>query len=202
MKILTFVDLHLSKKMYLKLKKKAKNIDVILCAGDITIFGNGQKFILNKLNKFNKPLFIVHGNHEIPSHLKKSCKSFHYIKFIHKKIVKYDNLIVIGYGGGGFSMIDTKFMKFGKNVLKKMKKLKRKKKVTKIILLTHAPPYKTKLDKIFDNYCGNKSIRKFIEEAKPDYAIGGHFHENFNKKDKIGNTKILNPGPAGQIIRI
>ena len=72
----------------------------------------------------------------------------------------------------------------------------------KIILLTHAPPYRTKLDKLGRNYAGNKSFRNFIEKYKIDLHICGHLHENFGKEDKIKNTKIINPGPFGKIVEI
>jgi len=202
MKILSFVDLHLSKKHYLQLKKKAEKVDLILCAGDVTIFGNSQKFILNKLNQLKKPMLLIHGNHETARDLKKGCRTLKNLTFIHKKFYKQDNLGIIGYGGGGFSMTDERFEKFGKKMMKKMKKFRKKKENAIIILLTHGPPYKTKLDKITDSYCGNKSLKSFIRESKPDYAISGHIHENFHKSDTIGKTIVQNPGPSGKIITV
>ena len=55
---------------------------------------------------------------------------------------------------------------------------------------THAPTY-TKVDKIGKNPVGNKSIRNFISEAKPDLVVCGHLHENAGKKDKIGKTRYI-----------
>jgi Icc-related predicted phosphoesterase len=73
----------------------------------------------------------------------------------------------------------------------------------KTILVTHAPPHKTKLDEMREGYhVGNKSIREFIEKAKPSVAVSGHIHETFEKVDKIGETVIVNPGPGGAIIDI
>ncbi|MBS3097214.1 hypothetical protein J4209_00295 [Candidatus Woesearchaeota archaeon] len=43
-------------------------------------------------------------------------------------------------------------------------------------------------------------IKTFILKVKPDLAISGHLHENAGKEDKIGKTKIVNPGPFGKII--
>ena len=66
--------------------------------------------------------------------------------------------------------------------------------------MTHAPPHNTKLDKIIDGHCGNKSIRSFITKSKPDIAFSGHIHENNGKEDKIGKTRVINPGPYGKIV--
>ena len=53
-----------------------------------------------------------------------------------------------------------------------------------------------------DEHCGNKDIRKFIDKIKPDLVISGHLHENAGKEDKIGKSRILNPGPTGMLINL
>jgi len=78
----------------------------------------------------------------------------------------------------------------------------KKNKGKKIILVTHAPPYRTNLDNIEGDSCGNKAIRNFIDKVKPDLVISGHLHENAGKGDKIKNTRLINPGPFGKIIVI
>jgi len=82
----------------------------------------------------------------------------------------------------------------------------RKEKITKkkIILITHGPPYKTKLDYIdyLKEYVGCKSYTTFIKKYKPILALSGHIHETFGKKDKTGQTEIINPGANGMIIKI
>lgn len=186
----------------MQLKKKAEKVDIVLCAGDISLFGNGLNFILKKIDMFNKPILLIHGNHESERMIKKACRKFRNIVYIHKKIYKINNVAVIGYGGGGFSMADHNFTKFGKTALKRIKILQDKDKDLKTILLTHAPPYKTRLDKIGKDYCGSRSITDFIRKAKPNLVIAGHIHENFYKTDRIGKTLIINPGPGGMMIKL
>lgn len=99
---------------------------------------------------------------------------------------------------GGFSLTDERFEKISKTWEKEIKENKDK----KIILVTHAPPYGTKLDRALGEHCGNKSIAKFIKNNKVELAISGHFHENFGKRDKIGSTKLINPGPYGRLYKI
>ena len=73
------------------------------------------------------------------------------------------------------------------------------KKENKIILVTHAPPYKTKIDEIWGEHAGNKSIRKFIEQTKPVLAVSGHLHECVGG-DMIRKTRVINPGYKGKVI--
>ena len=201
MRILSFVDMHGSHKALKKIKKKSKKADLIVCAGDLTIFENNLDKLLFQLNKLKKTCLIIPGNHESDEDLKQLAKMSDNISDIHEKGFVKNNHLFLGYGGGGFSMNDKHFKKIAKKSKKKIKKF-RKINNKKIILVTHAPPYKTKIDKIMDEHCGNKDIRKFIDKIKPDLVISGHLHENAGKEDKIKNTKIINPGPFGKIISI
>jgi len=200
MKLLAFTDLHLSSVAFKKIKSKVKKQkpDLLICAGDITIFEQGLDFILNKLNKLKKKILIIHGNHETPSVIKKLCKKYNNLIFIHKKYYKHNNHIFFGYGGSGFALIEPGFYRTGE----KFQKIIRRNKDKKIIFITHAPPYRTKLDLIVGSHCGNKTFRNFVSRNKIDLYICGHLHENFNKKDKIKKTEVINPGPYGKIIKI
>ncbi len=200
MKILAFTDPHLSSFALKKIKSKVKKQkpDLLVCAGDISIFEQGLNIYLSKLNKLKIKTLMIHGNHEADKTLRKSCKRYKNLIFIHKKYYKQNNHLFLGYGGGGFSLVDPDFYK----ISKKFRKIIKKNKDKKIILITHAPPYKTKLDLVVGSHCGNKTIRNFIVKNKVDLHISGHLHENFNKKDKIKKTEIINPGPYGKIIKL
>ena len=200
MKILAFTDMHLSSYAFKKIKIKAKRQkpDLLVCAGDVSIFEHGLGLILNKLSKFNKKILILHGNHETSSVLKKLCSRHKNIIFIHKKQYAQNNYLFLGYGGGGFSLTEPEFCKTGKKFEKIIKHNNNK----KIIFITHAPPYKTNLDLVAGSHCGSKTFRNFILKNKIDLYICGHLHENFGKKDRISKTEIINPGPYGKIIRI
>ena len=107
--------------------------------------------------------------------------------------VKVKNVLVLGYGGGGFAMQDSRFRKIarewygryhGKNV----------------VLVTHGPPFGTTLDLLGSRHVGNYDYRKFIERIKPKLVIAGHLHETAGAVDKIGTTKVVNPGWEGMVI--
>ena len=193
MKLLAFVDLHGSKKALRRIESKAKKADVVVCAGDLTVFENGIEEILKRLDKIGKPVLIIHGNHETTD-IGKRCRRYKNIHYIHKRIVMLNGFQFIGYGGGGFSQRERQFERFIE---------KNKGRITgKTVLVTHAPPYNTKLDRIMRQHCGNKSYRKFIAKFKPLLHICGHLHETHGKTDKIGKTHIMNPGAEGKTIEI
>ncbi len=198
MDILAFVDLHGNDKALREIKNKAKKADMLVCAGDISIFENNLDLLLRELSALDKKVLIIPGNHEDSTDINQLIKVHNNIMNIHKKSFVTENYLFLGYGGAGFSMVDSEFDKLSKKFEKEVRKFIDK----KVILVTHAPPYKTKIDRVMNDSCGNKSIKNFILKVKPDLVISGHLHETAGKEDDIGKTKIINPGPFGKIISL
>ena len=72
------------------------------------------------------------------------------------------------------------------------------KNVSHKILVSHTPPFGTKVDIVGrGDHVGSKVIREFIEKEQPELCLTGHIHEARNI-DKIGKTLILNPGTIAQ----
>ncbi len=200
MKILAFSDMHGSRKALKQVIEKSKEADFVLCCGDLTIFEQDLKLLLGKLDRIKKPILMIPGNHENSPTLKKACSEFRNIVYMEGRAFESDKLIILGAEGNGFSITDREFDKVAKSFLKI---LKSKKKGKKYVLMTHAPPYDTRLDRLFDGgHCGNKSIREFILKSKPLFAFSGHIHENSGRRDRLGDTSIINPGPYGMIVRV
>ncbi len=198
MKILAFVDMHghLPALKTLLRKAKEENVDVVVCAGDFTIFSNHLYYILHELNTLGKPILVIPGNHENGIEIRKCCILLENCIALHNNKFRLGEYLFIGYGGGGFDAIDKGFEKSSKQFLKLLKK------EDKPILVTHAPPYNTRVDNLNGIHCGNRSIRNFIKKAKPVLAVCGHLHETMGKEDRIGKTRVINPGYVGKIIEI
>ncbi|PIN85874.1 hypothetical protein COV19_07760 [Candidatus Woesearchaeota archaeon CG10_big_fil_rev_8_21_14_0_10_44_13] len=198
MKILAFVDTHGSSDAIRKVKEKAKknDVDLLICAGDVSVFEQNLEKILKDLDSLNKPVLIIPGNHESEARLKLLCSKFKNMVYIHKGMLRLKGYVFIGFAGNGFSTTDTEFRAWSNKVRGELKKK------DNVILITHAPPHRTKLDRIMGNYCGNKDIRQFIEKVDILLAISGHLHENAGKEDMIKKTRVVNPGPYGMVIEI
>ncbi len=206
MKILFFTDVHSGDhddyveeiedmhKKFEALKEKSKECDLMVCCGDVSIFGGGLKASLQLLKAFNKKLLIIHGNHEMESELKSLCDNKNII-FLHKKVLTIDGVTFAGYGGGGFSEADERLDEWVKKIKQEF--------TQPSVLFTHGPPYNTTLDELPDwGHRGSKSIRKAIETLQPTLFAAGHFHEPFFARDTIGPTQLLNPGDTGVILEI
>ncbi len=198
MRAIAFTDLHLSAEALKSLRWKIRLFrpEILLCAGDVSLFGTELDDMLSEINNFNIKTLIIHGNHEDSSAFRKKCQKYRNLIFLHKEYYIHKNYVFFGYGGGGFSFVDKEFNPIGKKFIKIIQKNKDKKK----IFLTHAPPYGTKVDDLGDHHCGNKTTRDFDTKNEIDLHLCGHLHENFGVKDQLGKTKILNPGPFGKLL--
>ncbi|MGV8172231.1 MAG: metallophosphoesterase family protein [Candidatus Woesearchaeota archaeon] len=198
MKVLFFVDTHGSRGCLRRLREKSTDVDLLVCAGDFTIFEGGMTSILKDFNDIGKPMLLIHGNHETSSSVLVECAQLKNLHFIHKKYFVYDDLVFYGFGGGGFSITDEQFTHESELFMREFKRLSDTKKY-RLILVTHAPPYGTRLDYLGE-HVGNKNIVDFIHKYHPMLAVSGHLHENAGIVDKINITRMINPGADGVIL--
>lgn len=199
MKILAFSDTHLHKKCLDLIKENAKNVDFLICAGDISWFSRGLKEVLKDLdNSIDKPLYIIPGNHEEAAQLEKVCESLKNVIYMHRKTKRIGDYIFFFWGEGGFMQVNKAL----EHATERFKE--RLKKEDKVIFITHGPPFQTALDFLdWAGHVGCKSQRKFLLEIKPVLHISGHLHENFHQRQLFNNkTILLNPGPEGTIIEV
>lgn len=196
MKILAFVDTHGNEKHLKIIRGKIKkfNPELLICAGDITIFESDIEKQMEILSGLGKKVLLLPGNHEGEEILYMLSAFYENIIFLHQAYYRMDGYFFIGYGGDGFRMADKKFEKVTKKLIKDLKPGE------KVVLVTHGPPYGTELDLLNNDHIGNKSYKDFIKKHKPILSICGHLHENSGKEDKL--FKIINPGPDGKIIDI
>jgi len=200
MRLVAFTDFHADIGMMKRITafvKKTKP-DVVVCCGDMTVFEQHIVPVINWLGRLHKNVILVHGNHETPERVRALCAKQKTITFIHKSITKVKEITFIGWGGGGFAIIEPDFEQFAKKIGAHIQN-------KKVVLVTHAPPHGTKLDHLGPNwgYVGNKSITNFIRKNQNvALALFGHLHEHFGKKDRLGKTIIVNPGPMGMLIEV
>ena len=204
MKIYAFYDLHGDEDVFKKdlAKIKKEKPEIIVCGGDLTVFGSKLDHFLRELNQLKIPVLIVYGNHETNELMEKACKKYPYITNLHEKHFHQGKVVFFGYGGGGFALKNPKFEPVGKKFEAQLNKMKKMYEELKVVFFTHAPPHNTKLDQIHGSSAGCKTLRKFVQKFQPDLMLCGHLHENEGKKDKIGKTKIVNPGWKGMFFEL
>lgn len=198
MKILAFTDLHgdLDALRMIKHQVRKENIKLILCGGDMTVFGHNLLPIMKKISELGAPVLTIHGNHEYPEDVKLAASKFKKIIDLNKKIYRTNGYVFLGYGDGGFSLTLPDFRTSIEKLMKNVKKDE------KVIFLLHPPPYGTKCDLKYEGYVGTKTITSVIKKFQPQLVLCGHIHEGEGQTDKIGKSIIINAGHEGKIIEI
>ena len=190
MNICVITDIHGKKSSLKKLFDSIdiREFDLLLCCGDITSFGGEReaKEILDIIPDI--PFYSVFGNcdrSDVNDYLISKNIS------LHEKEFKIKDYTIGGFGGSNKSPFGTPSEYEEDQIMTGLSKLSFK----NMILVTHAPPYETKLDKIGNSKSiGSTSVRSIIEKMQPIVAISGHVHES-RAIDTIGKTHLLNPGP-------
>lgn len=197
MRLLVFTDLHGSQAALASVLEKARVADVLLFAGDLDHRAPDIEGLMARLSQTKKPCLVIHGNWDEPSAMHRACDRHDNLHFLHRGIYEQDGVKFLGHGGGGFMRTDKDFQTLWDKFLRKQLKPG-----DKSVLITHAPPYGTKVDSLYGESRGNETYRKFIDEHQPLVHVCGHFHENFGRTDKVGKTFVINPGPSGVYVEI
>jgi len=194
LKLLAAADFHGNSSAENNLSKLLKRgYDCLVLIGDLTNFGPPEiaESILKLAKDFGVPCFSVPGNCDPKSIIQVLEKNG---ANIHGKCGKLGEFTFVGLGGSNLTPFNTPF---------ELTEIEIQEELTaasygigeKWILVTHAPPHGTKVDRIREGtHVGSKSIRQYIEQKQPLVALCGHVHEA-RGIDQLGRTLVVNPGP-------
>jgi Icc-related predicted phosphoesterase len=193
MTIIAITDIHGRLNMSNAVADKIRNVDLVLIAGDITHFGNEEdaNAVIRKIQQLNSAILAVPGNCDRQS-VNNMLKTENIN--LHGEMRVIDKIAFFGLGGSNKSPLNTP-QEYSESQIAAVLTKFQKREAHFHIFVSHPPPAKTKLDKIFLGFhVGSKSVRTFIEQFVPDLVICGHIHEA-RGTDKIGKTTLINPGP-------
>jgi len=198
MKVLVGTDFHGNESAFEGFASRAEEekVDVIVVCGDVTHFGTLEEArrLLSLLMGLRLPILFVPGNCDPPSLIGVDIEG---TNCIHGKSVTYSDLTFIGVGGSPLTPFSTPFEITEEEIMNTLNRGSENLRDNRwIVLISHAPPRNTSLDKTsFGRHVGSLNVRKFIEKRKPSVVFCGHIHEA-KGEDRINNTIVVNPGPA------
>ncbi len=197
MRIIAFTDIHSSYNRVLEIIKSEKT-DLVILGGDLTNVGTISEVeeFIRQLQTLTPNLLCIAGNMDLPQHddlFNRLNVSMHGKGFI------INELGIFGVSGSPISPLRTPYEVDEEIIAEKIAEGYRDVLQAKIkILVSHAPPYGTKVDIVHSGFhAGSLAVRDFIETNKVDLVICGHIHEG-RGQDVLGKTKIINCGQASR----
>ena len=195
-KILAASDIEGDSAATKKLANKAKKegVDLVVLAGDLTGWNEGDEILKPFIDKGQRVVFVP-GNHDT-SEMARFLTELYGVKNVGNHYVKYEDVGVIGVGSpdGQLSIDEKKAFSKLKADFKKVKDLEKK------IMVSHLNAAGTKSE--FSGFEGSTGVRKAVEELQPDVLIHGHIHEAEGLSERIGKTRVYSVGKKGKVIEL
>jgi Icc-related predicted phosphoesterase len=171
--------------------------DLYLCAGDLVNWGRGlDKMAGPMLPKADK-VYVLPGNHESEADLAAFC-SRHGFHNLHGQSMLVEGVHVAGLGYSS----PTPFATPGEYSEKELgERLAKFAGLEPMVLICHAPPLDTPLDRIHEGLNGgSQAVRDFVAARQPQHFFCGHIHEAEGVVIQMGATLARNVGKKGYLL--
>lgn len=194
MRILAFSDLHRDLDQAARLTEMSKDADVVIGAGDFASIHDGLQETIDALSGIETPTVLVAGNNERLDDLKAAAGSWPAATVLHGDSVEIDGQTFYGLGGG----IPVTPWDWSYDLEEPEAEALLADLPVGVVLVVHSPP-KGHCDEAGSGLrLGSKAILKAIEDKQPVLAVCGHIHESWGQESRVGETEIVNLGPAGK----
>ena len=196
-RLLIFSDIH--DDVHALHRLMAINADYYISAGDLSNFGRGLQRAGEVLRARAGRVYSMPGNHESAIQNARFCELYG-LHDLHEKAVQLGGWHVAGLGYSN----PTPFATPGEfSEAQLAKRLELFAALDPLLLICHAPPAGTKLDRIREGlHAGSKAVRDFIAARQPRYFFCGHIHEAAGASEDFGATHAVNVGKHGYLLEL
>jgi Icc-related predicted phosphoesterase len=194
MKLLLFSDLHSDFRTASKLVALSEEVDAVVGAGDFCNVRRGLSHIIEELARIKKPTVLVPGNSETYAELAEACRLWPSAHVLHGSRTSIDGIDFFGIGGG---IPVTPFGPWSYDFSEEEAFDLLQACPAHCILVSHSPP-KGVLDRASDGRrIGSRAVRDTVMLKQPGLVVCGHIHASAGMIDEMGDTVVINAGPAG-----
>jgi hypothetical protein len=173
--------------------------DAYICAGDLVNWGRGLDKLAPLLTPKAERIYMMPGNHESERDIADFCARYGFINF-HGATAELGGVRFAGLGYSTPTPFDTP----GEySELEMAARLDAFADFKPQVLICHAPPLNTALDRIREGlHAGSSAVRDFIEKHQPAYFFCGHIHEAEGIVIQMGATRAMNVGKKGSLLEV
>jgi Icc-related predicted phosphoesterase len=197
MRLLIFSDIHGDKAALEKLM--ATEADYYFADGDLANWGRGLDQLGPIMQKRAERMYVLPGNHESEADIASFCSTYGFHNF-HGQTIDIAGYKVAGLGYSNPTPFDTPGEYSEEELAERLEKFSG---LDPLILICHAPPKNTKLDRVEEGqHFGSQAVRDFIHQHQPRYFYCGHIHDAAGQTDILGRTQGSNVGKRGMMLQL
>ena len=196
-KLLLFSDIHSDwKTLETILSVEA---DFYISAGDQVSWARGLERAGEILRTRGEKVWVLPGNHESATQIAALCERYGLHDF-HEQTFRVGRWTVAGLGYSSPTPFDTPGEYTEGQMAERLAKFKG---LSPLVLVCHAPPFETELDRIRPGlHAGSKAVRAFLEAEQPEHFFCGHIHEAEGREIVIGRTRARNLGKQAFLLEL
>ncbi len=173
--------------------------DYYIAAGDQVTWGKGIDRCGAILQRRAERVYVLPGNHESVDQIAGMCARYGLNDF-HGRHFQAGKWRVAGLGYSNPTPFNTPGEYSEPEIAARLERFSDLK---PLVLICHAPPYDTALDRIRTGlHAGSTAVRDFLAAREPDYFFCGHIHEAEGAAVEIGRTRARNVGKRGYLLEL
>jgi uncharacterized protein len=197
MKVLAFSDLHCDLAGAARLAERSREVDAVVCAGDIASVHLGLEETIAALRAIEGPVVLVPGNNETDEALRAACEEWNEAVVLHGEAATVAGVEFFGLGGGiPITPWDWSF-----DLDEDAARAALEPCPEGAFLVLHSPPH-GHADESRGRHLGSHAIAEAIAARRPRLAVCGHIHESWGERSKIDGIPVLNLGPDGVVLEL
>ena len=193
MRLLLFSDVHCDADAARSLVDRSADADLLVCAGDLAVMRTGLQPVVDILAAVTLPTVLVAGNGESTEELSSACAGWANASVLHGSGCEIGGVSFWGLGGG---VPVTPFGSWSFDLTEDEARAYLAGCTQDAVLVTHSPPFEH-VDETGGRHLGSRAVLEAIERARPQLVVCGHIHGCWTQESRVGNTRIVNAGPAG-----
>jgi Icc-related predicted phosphoesterase len=173
--------------------------DYYIAAGDQVTWSKGLDRCGQILQSRGDKVYVLPGNHESAAETAGMCARYGLHDF-HQRHMQVGRWHVAGLGYSS----PTPFNTPGEYTEPQLaERLQRFAELSPLVLICHAPPHGTALDRIRPGlHAGSTAVGDFIGQHQPEFFFCGHIHEAEGVEIEIGKTRARNVGKAAYLLEL
>lgn len=194
MKLMLFSDLHCDRAAAAELVRLAREVDVVIGAGDFGNCRRGLDAAIGSLSAIERPSVVVAGNAESIDELRAACRNWPAAQALHGDSVAVNGVTFFGLGG---AVPETPFGDWSWDHSEAAARQWLAAAPAGCVLVSHSPPQGILDQDSQGRSLGSVAVREVIDRRPPRLVVCGHIHASAGRWEQAGATAVVNAGPRG-----